>query len=684
MKYKFFYFLVVFNIINCSVFAQQSIYRFDELNLPFGVRSSGLGGNSVSFYETAEGLFYNPAISVMSNYGEVSLSHNMYFEGSNIEQLACVVPFGVVGFGLIGGMITTPEINIIKNNYLYNEKFYLYTLVAAGQLGVRFSRNFGFGIGLKNVSQQIYNQALSDMLYDTGILVRTNNELFTLAASLINYTFSEDAYPSAYNIGVKFNFNLPHQQTKINLLASAKIDIHTNRPEYIFGIEHWGADTLGLRVGYVYNEDKVNTNIYEQISYFTAGISLRIGDFSIDYAYLPNSILGTTHNIGVSLKFKTKKEVKIIEKECKITAEPKYFSPNNDGYYDNIFFKHDVSSYNNVSELSYIVRDEKGDVLFLHTSTFVANMLDSFYTYDGKDSSGNVLLDGKYTVEFILKDKQSSDKIVTYKSKKEEFVVDTISPNIQISVSTFVFSPDGDGINDLIDFIVNINDDNSYIDNVDVGVFTLQNKKVYQYKIDTTTSNALEIKLSWDGKDEIYGSMVPNGEYKLIVNAKDAAFNKSTKEIKFGVYIPPKEPQKIVQKVIDEKLFYIKGAKVQLDKRGIVVIYPTDDLFIKETGEINPKMYESLNSLAEIIKEKFADKKILIEGHTDSVGDNEENKRKSSAYAWKVYSYFVRQMELNGKLLEVKGWGEERPIASNKSKLGRAQNRRIEIVIPKD
>jgi outer membrane protein OmpA-like peptidoglycan-associated protein len=52
-------------------------------------------------------------------------------------------------------------------------------------------------------------------------------------------------------------------------------------------------------------------------------------------------------------------------------------------------------------------------------------------------------------------------------------------------------------------------------------------------------------------------------------------------------------------------------------------------------------------------------------------------------YAWTVYSYFVKNLGLDGKQFEVKGWGEERPIASNKTKLGRAQNRRIEIIIPK-
>ncbi len=688
MKKKISYFLLIIFFVESStlIFAQQAVYQFDELNIPFGVRATGLGGNFVAFCDSAEGLFYNPAISVMNTTGDVSLSHNIYFEGTTIQQLACVAPFGLVGFGIVGSMLTTPEINIIRNNYLYEEKFSLSSLLAAGQVGVRFSKNFGIGFGLKSFSQEIYSETLSDMLYDAGILVMTNNEVFSLGASVVNYTFYKNIfYPTSYNVGVRFKFDFPSQQTKINLIACCKIDANTNIPqEYTFGIEHWGADTLGLRVGYVYNEDKINSNIYEQISFFTAGISLKIGDFSIDYAYSPNSVLGDTHNIGISLKFKTKKEIKIIEKECKLTVEPKYFSPNNDGYYDNTFFKHDISTYSKVSLISYIVKNDRDETMFVYTSTYVANILDTFYTYDGRDSSGNVLLDGRYTVEFMLKDKVSLDRIITYKSQKEEFVVDTISPTIEIHPSTPVFSPDGDGVDDTIEFIINIYDNTSYVDDAEIDIFTLQNKKVYTYKVSSMTySNNLELKFSWDGKDQIYEQVVPNGEYKLVVNTKDAAFNKSTKEVRFRVYIPPKTPQKIVEKIVDEKLFYIKGAKVQLDERGIVVIYSTDELFIKETGEINPKMYDSLNSLADIIKEKFSDKKILIEGHTDSVGDAEENKRKSSAYAWKVYSFLVKQSNLDGKLLQVKGWGEEKPIASNKSKLGRAQNRRIEIIIPK-
>jgi outer membrane protein OmpA-like peptidoglycan-associated protein len=312
-------------------------------------------------------------------------------------------------------------------------------------------------------------------------------------------------------------------------------------------------------------------------------------------------------------------------------------------------------------------------------SSAVTTEINKFFVYDGKTSDDKVLPDGVYTAEVILKD-QTEDKLVVYESQKKWFVVDTQPPDVEIKVSTGTFSPDNDGVNDTIEFYININDNLSYIDKLDANIFTIQDKKIYSYKIDVSTiQKSLSLTLSWDGKDEIYNKVVPNGKYKLVINTKDVAGNKTVKEASFNVYTEEK-PKVVVEK--EEKLFYIKGAKIILDERGIVVIFSTDELFDKE-GHIKPEKYESLSSLAEIIKERYSDKKIFIEGHTDSVGDEQENKKKSSMYAWAVYSYFVKNLGLDGAQFKVKGWGEERPIASNKTKLGRAQNRRIEIIIPK-
>jgi outer membrane protein OmpA-like peptidoglycan-associated protein len=666
-------------IIMLFIIEVNASYKYEELLIPAGVRATGCGKNFVSMYDTAEGLFYNPSLATMVPYGELTLGYNMFYANSSLQDLACSFPLGSIGFGIVGRMFFMPELDVIKN-YEVGDKFKQTMLEGGGMFAVKPFKNISFGISAKYVEKSIYTQNESALLYDTGVVIKTTNDMFSIAGSLLNYSFSNsEFYPTNYNLGIKFKFDLP-QQTKISFLVSTQIDYHNNKPVYNFGIEHWESEILGVRLGYVYDKDKIESKIFDQISYFTAGFSLKLGNFGIDYTYSPNSVLGTTHNIGVNLRFMgKKKEVKTISLPCELIVEPQVFSPNNDGYLDNIFFRHNVSTYTHLVEISYIVKNINGDTMVVIKSSAVTTEINKFFVYDGKTLDGKVLPDGVYTAEVILKD-QTEDKLVVYESQKKEFVVDTQPPDVEIKVSTGTFSPDNDGVNDTIEFYININDNLSYIDKLDANIFTIQDKKVYSYKIDVSTmQKSLSLTLSWDGKDEIYNKVVPNGRYKLVINTKDVAGNKTVKEASFNVYTEEK-PKVVVEK--EEKLFYIKGAKIILDERGIVVIFSTDELFDKE-GHIKSEKYELLSSLAEIIKERYSDKKIFIEGHTDSVGDEQENKKKSSMYAWAVYSYFVKNLGLDGAQFKVKGWGEERPIASNKTKLGRAQNRRIEIIIPK-
>jgi OOP family OmpA-OmpF porin len=77
----------------------------------------------------------------------------------------------------------------------------------------------------------------------------------------------------------------------------------------------------------------------------------------------------------------------------------------------------------------------------------------------------------------------------------------------------------------------------------------------------------------------------------------------------------------------------------------------------------------------------FGDSSIVIEGHTDSVGEKKLNQALSTQRAQAVKTYFLGQS--NGKNLEMTAVGMDfqKPLASNKSVSGRAQNRRVDVLI---
>ena len=75
--------------------------------------------------------------------------------------------------------------------------------------------------------------------------------------------------------------------------------------------------------------------------------------------------------------------------------------------------------------------------------------------------------------------------------------------------------------------------------------------------------------------------------------------------------------------------------------------------------------------------------KIRIEGHTDNVGGEKMNLTLSQKRADAVKGYLIKKgIEL--KRLESRGFGPTKPIASNKTEKGRAQNRRVVIKVPHD
>jgi OOP family OmpA-OmpF porin len=116
-----------------------------------------------------------------------------------------------------------------------------------------------------------------------------------------------------------------------------------------------------------------------------------------------------------------------------------------------------------------------------------------------------------------------------------------------------------------------------------------------------------------------------------------------------------------------------KGATV--DKRGCWVL--TGVTFDTSKWEIKSRFYPILNSVFTILQNN-PNLKLEIEGHTDSRGSAEYNQRLSDNRARAVMDYLVARGIASNRL-SARGYGFERPAASNATAAGRAQNRRVEL-----
>ena len=125
----------------------------------------------------------------------------------------------------------------------------------------------------------------------------------------------------------------------------------------------------------------------------------------------------------------------------------------------------------------------------------------------------------------------------------------------------------------------------------------------------------------------------------------------------------------------------LQGTGVSVTRVGdrIVLNMPSNVTFATDQDQVIPPFYPTLDSVA-IVLRKFDKTLIDVDGHTDSVGNAGYNMDLSNRRANSVANYLASR-GVDPRRMSAMGYGLERPIASNASESGRAQNRRVEIAI---
>lgn len=121
---------------------------------------------------------------------------------------------------------------------------------------------------------------------------------------------------------------------------------------------------------------------------------------------------------------------------------------------------------------------------------------------------------------------------------------------------------------------------------------------------------------------------------------------------------------------------------VQIQRVGedqIKLVLDGDITFASGKTDVSNSIKPTLSSIAKVMEE-YDDTKLVIEGHTDSVGSDSSNKNLSYTRAAAVEKEMARR-GLSRDRMEITGFGEMIPICTNKTKAGQACNRRVELKI---
>ena len=128
-----------------------------------------------------------------------------------------------------------------------------------------------------------------------------------------------------------------------------------------------------------------------------------------------------------------------------------------------------------------------------------------------------------------------------------------------------------------------------------------------------------------------------------------------------------------------------QGSQVQVteERQGELKLnVPGNVSFATGSSTIDAQLYPVLNRVASTLKE-YPDTTVTVVGHTDNVGNDAANMNLSRERAAAVVNYLHRQGVAMDRM-RAEGRGEAEPIADNSTDAGRAQNRRVELLVRQD
>lgn len=212
--------------------------------------------------------------------------------------------------------------------------------------------------------------------------------------------------------------------------------------------------------------------------------------------------------------------------------------------------------------------------------------------------------------------------------------------------------------------------------NISVSPVTIIKSNDAAATLSWTSSNADKCFIQPEiGQVETQGS-------RPISPAEDTAYTltcsgpggEATSRTSIGVTLPPPPepaPAPAPAPVVESAQ---KAAAAQrfCDKPAVLAVE-----FDTNKADIKPKYKADLEKLAEFLKE-FPNAKGEISGHTDNVGGKEFNLKLSQRRADSVKQYMEKELGIAPERITAKGFGFSKPVASNKTREGKARNRRIE------
>jgi outer membrane protein OmpA-like peptidoglycan-associated protein len=214
----------------------------------------------------------------------------------------------------------------------------------------------------------------------------------------------------------------------------------------------------------------------------------------------------------------------------------------------------------------------------------------------------------------------------------------------------------------------------------DAKTESVEGKFYYHYQLnsDSAEPSALQIFRNYENalkqiNAKIMGKVIEqNNSYSFIC----AKVTKGKNEV--WIKLTVSQPDYEIVILEKENMTQSIQAKDILDALNTSGYIALDILFDTGKATVKPESQDIVNEIFNLLKSNTS-LKVSIEGHTDNVGDAAGNKKLSEQRAKTVMDILIAKGIGKDRLSSI-GWGQEKPVADNRTEEGRTKNRRVEIV----
>jgi hypothetical protein len=292
--------------------ASSGTSSFSFLNIPVGARATSMGQAFTSVPNDVQGLPYNPAVLATMAASQASFEHLNYVE--DVTQEA--VDFGHAGrhenlsWGIganylqVGNITRTVATNLpTGDGFAETGNFSTYDMALGASAAGPVSDDLLVGSTVKIIRESLSDASSNAGALDLGIIYQANDQRsWNLGASLLNLGFASKFADAAVRLPWTVRCGVSGQPFSQWLFTSDFVKRQDLSGEFDVGAEVTPRKVFSLRLGYRY---QLTSPDLGALSGFSAGIGLRQGMFSLDYAFVPLGDLGLTHRVSVNLRFKT-------------------------------------------------------------------------------------------------------------------------------------------------------------------------------------------------------------------------------------------------------------------------------------------------------------------------------------------------------------------------------------------